>query len=218
MPQAMAELDIIGSDVEHFSCPHCRSHDRERHLFMYFDKILLWEKFRNSATLHFAPERELAERIRKLDPKIYIKADLYPASQDIVREDITKLSFNDETFDVLIANHILEHVPDDAAAMKEIFRVLRPGGIAILQTPFSNRLETTYEDAKISSDADRFEAYGQEDHVRLYGRDIFQKIESAGFKSLVKTHEQLLSGIDYSLFGVNYREPFFCFQRPISTG
>lgn len=214
----MIRFDVIGSDVEHFSCPYCRSHDRERHLFMYFDKTLIWETFRNSSVLHFAPERNLARRIRSLGPKYYVKADLFPHSAEIVREDVTRLSFSDEMFDVVIANHVLEHVSDDTTAMKEVFRVLKPGGLAILQTPFSNILEVTSEDPMITSAAERLRAYGQEDHVRLYGTDLFTKIEATGLLSLVRTHEDILSDIDSSFFGVNQREPFFCYQRPLTSG
>ncbi len=214
IPSAMIELDVIGSDVDHFSCPYCRAHDRERHLLMYLDKTSLWKKFKDGAVLHFAPERNLAERIRNSGLITYVKADLFPASLDIVREDITKLSFIDEVFDIVIANHILEHVPDDAAALREIFRVLKPGGIAILQTPFSSKLTATSEDCMITSAAERLKAYGQEDHVRLYGNDLFVRIEGAGFLPLVQTHEQVLGGIDAKRYGVNPREPFFCYQKP----
>ena len=214
VPSAMIDLDVIGSDVDHFSCPYCRAHDRERHLLMYLDKTSLWEKFKNGVVLHFAPERNLAERIRNSRPINYVKADLFPSSLDIVREDITKLSFIDEVFDIVIANHVLEHVPDDAAALREIFRVLKPGGIAILQTPFSSKLMATSEDRMIASAAERLKAYGQEDHVRLYGNDLFVRIEGAGFLPLVQTHEQVLGGIDAKRYGVNPREPFFCYQKP----
>jgi predicted SAM-dependent methyltransferase len=217
VPHRMIELDVIGSDVDHFSCPRCRSHDRERHLLMYFDKFLVWDRVQKGRILHFAPERNLARQIKEYHPLEYIKADLYPVAADIQHEDITKLSFADNMFDLLIANHILEHVDDDAAALKEIFRVLKPGGLAILQTPYSTKLQTTFEDKAIIGAADRLQAYGQEDHVRLYGLDFFSKLECSGFISLVSTHEKILSNFDADLYGVNRREPFMCFQKPFST-
>lgn len=217
IPLDVIALDVIGSDVENFSCPYCRSHDRERHLLMYFDRMMLWERFINSAILHFAPERNLSERIRNSRPNKYIMADLLPTSIRIAREDIAHLSFGDGTFDVVIANHVLEHVRDDSTAMTEVFRVLKPGGIAILQTPFSAVLEATSEDRTIVSAADRLGAYGQEDHVRLYGKDLFSKLEAGGLHSLVRTHDQVLGDLDASRYGVNRREPFFLFQRPVAN-
>ena len=214
VPHSMFEMDVIGSDVENFSCPRCRSHDRERHLLMYFDRMAIWNRMRASNVLHFAPERNLARSIKNCAPALYIKADLYPAAGDIQREDITKLSFPDNTFDVLIANHILEHVGDDGAAMREIFRVLSPGGLAILQTPYSAKLDTTYEDKAINDDAGRLQAFGQEDHVRLYGLDLFIKLENNGLVSRMTTHAQTLGDIDAALYGVNEREPFICYQKP----
>jgi 2-polyprenyl-3-methyl-5-hydroxy-6-metoxy-1,4-benzoquinol methylase len=105
---------------------------------MYFDAMLIWSKIKDGNVLHFAPERILSPKISQAKPATYVKADLFPVSKDIAREDITRLSFSDCLFDLVIANHILEHVSDDHAAMKEIFRVLKPGGLAILQTPYSN--------------------------------------------------------------------------------
>ena len=212
-PRLMVSLDVIGSDVDKFSCPRCGAHDRERHLLMYFDSTSMWAQIEAGSVLHFAPERIFAQRILNLKPAKYIKADLFPSATDIVQEDITKLSFADGTFDLVIANHILEHVIDDNAAMKEIFRVLKLGGFAILQTPYSNKLRNTFSDNGIVDDDARLEAFGQEDHVRLYGKDLFVKLEQAGFKSRVATHTQLLGNFQADVYGVNSREPFMCYQR-----
>lgn len=209
----MIALDVVGSDVENFSCPRCFSHDRERHLLMYFDALSVWEKVGGGDVLHFAPEQILSSRILKLNPSRYVKADLFPVSSDITRENITRLSFSEKSFDIVIANHILEHVYDDNVAMKEIFRVLKPGGLAILQTPYSNKLQKTFSDPGIDDDESRLQAYGQADHVRLYGCDFFEKLEHAGLKSKVCTHKQVLSRFEPSIYGVNPAEPFICFQK-----
>jgi hypothetical protein len=214
IPNAMITLNVIGSDVENFLCPRCESHDRERHLFMYFDTKNVWEKITNRGILHFAPERHLSKRIDLCYPEKYIKADLFPNNESIETHDITNLSFANESFDVVIANHVLEHVKSDMAAMSEIIRVLKPGGLAILQTPYSETLSTSVEDPAIISDKEKLEAYGQEDHVRLYGRDFFDKLKHAGFLSLVCSHEQVLPLLSSKIYGVNPKEPFMCFQKP----
>ena len=148
------------------------------------------------------------------NPRTYIKADLFPNNKSIQKHDITNLCFSDQLFDVVIANHVLEHVQNDLAAMSEIFRVLKPGGLAILQTPYSETIPFTIEDPAINSEKERLEVYGQEDHVRLYGRDFFDRLTNAGFMSLVCSHEQALLSFSAKLYGVNSNEPFMCFQKP----
>lgn len=217
VPPLIKVLDVIGSDVENFSCPRCGAHDRERHLLMYFDHAEIWKKIEGVDVLHFAPERILAEKIADARPARYIKADLLPAAADTAREDITKLSFPDCTFDLVIANHVLEHVIDDRAAMREIFRVLKPGGLAVLQTPYSDKLTNTFEDEGIRDDEARLQAFGQEDHVRLYGKDLFSKLGSAGFISRVLKHDVALKNYGGSFYGVNRREPFICMSRPAAV-
>jgi SAM-dependent methyltransferase len=214
VPPLIKVLDVIGSDVENFSCPRCGAHDRERHLLMYFDHAGMWKRIEGANVLHFAPERILAARISNARPARYVKADLFPAAAGVTREDITRLSFGDCTFGVVIANHILEHVADDGAAMKEIFRVLEPGGLAVLQTPYSDKLTRTFEDEGIRDEEARLQAFGQEDHVRLYGRDLFSRLRSAGFVSKVLDHDAALKDYGESLYGVNRREPFMCMERP----
>ena len=214
VPPRIRALDVIGSDVENFSCPRCGAHDRERHLLMYFDRAGMWKRIAGAAVLHFAPERILAARISNAKPARYVKADLFPTAADTTREDISKLSFGDRTFGVVIANHVLEHVADDRAAMKEIFRVLQPGGLAVLQTPYCDKLTRTFEDERIRDDAGRLQAFGQEDHVRLYGRDLFSRLQGVGFVSKVLEHDAALKDYGESLYGVNRREPFICMERP----
>lgn len=163
--------------------------------------------------LHFAPERQFSRYVADAGPAHYVKADLYPASADVVRVDMLDMQFADGAFDIVIANHVLEHVADDRAALLEIRRVLRPGGLAILQTPYSTVLQHTFEDRGIVAPRAREYAYGQDDHVRLYGQDIFEVIAAAGFAARVVRHEAVLSAVDASAYGVNAQEPFFLFER-----
>lgn len=212
-PPLMRALGMTGSDVENFECPRCGAHDRERHLFLYLRESALLEKLPALRILHFAPEKRLAEQIKKSAPIDYVKCDLQPTSEDIRRVDIEAMPFADGAFSLVIANHVLEHVSDDFRALAEISRVLCPGGFAILQTPYAASLDGTWSDAGIESDEARLQAYGQEDHVRLFGRDIFERFARPGLKPCIDTHVGLLSKYDAGLFGVNAAEPFFLFRR-----
>lgn len=212
-PSVVFELDVIGSNIEKYACPKCESNDRERHLKFYFLKLKIDKLVQSSRILHFAPEKNFKKYISSLHPKEYVKADLYPASQDIIKVDMLEMQFTSGHFDIVIANHVLEHVADDTQALLEINRVLKPGGLAILQTPYSAMLNNTFEDSGITSKSARRHAYGQDDHVRLYGKDIFDRFSKAGFKSLVIEHNSVLPEISSNLFGVNTREPFFLFEK-----
>jgi SAM-dependent methyltransferase len=209
----MRTLDVIGSDIDNFECPRCGAHDRERHLLMYMQASGIMNELPGMRILHFAPERRLSPHIAASAPVTYIKGDLYPATPDVRRVDIEAMPFEDETFDMVIANHVLEHVDDDMRALAEIRRVLSPGGAAILQTPYSPVLQYTWSDSGIVSDEARRQAYGQEDHVRLFGRDIFERFSSSGLRACISTHGALLADHDARMLGVNPREPFFLFRR-----
>ncbi|MGA9854230.1 MAG: methyltransferase domain-containing protein [Gammaproteobacteria bacterium] len=213
MPALVRELQLVGSDVDHFGCPRCGAHDRERHIFMYLESSGLLSEMRGKSILHFAPEKCLSTRIAASEPERYVRCDLYPTSPDIQRIDMLAMEFGTGSFDILIANHVLEHVADDRRALAEIYRVLKAGGYAILQTPYSRKLHHTWEDPGIADEAARLQAYGQADHVRLYGMDIFERFASAGFNSCVRQHTELLSDTDADKFGINNQEPFFLFQR-----
>lgn len=129
--------------------------------------------------LHFAPEQSLEANLRPLLGNGYVTTDLNLKRVDR-REDLTKLTFEDETFDLIYCSNVLEHIEDDAAAMKQIFRVLSPGGCAIIQVPIEGR--ETYEDASIVDPRERWKHFGQADHVRLYGEDIKDRLEEVGFQ------------------------------------
>ncbi|MDH5833039.1 class I SAM-dependent methyltransferase [Luteimonas kalidii] len=210
----MQALDVVGSDVDHHECPRCGAHDRERHLLLYMQTTGLLTDLGGMRILHFAPERRLARLIAARSPVSYVQCDLYPTSPEVRKVDIAAMPFSDESFDLVMANHVLEHVDDDAKAVQEISRVLAKGGWAILQTPYSPVLHKTWCDHGVVDDMARLHAYGQEDHVRLFGRDIVERISSSGLRPETGTHAGLLSGVDHSLAGVNPREPFFLFRKP----
>ncbi len=213
MSPLMKALGTVGSDVDHFSCPKCLAHDRERHLLLYFTKLDFKSQIKNSRVLHFAPEPAIKKFIESWGPAEYIRGDLFPANDDIRRLDICALPFGNGSFDMVIANHVLEHVADDARALSEIFRILKPGGRAVLQTPYASALSTTFEDPALTGPEMRLHLYGQEDHVRLYGRDIFRRFSASGMVSEMKSHAELLPDMDFRVYGVNPEEPLMLFAK-----
>ena len=200
-------FQIIGSDTDSFACPHCQCHDRMRHIVMYFNRENIWEKcIENKKVLHIAPEMHLQQIISKYKPLEYVCGDLYPQNESIVKVDITNIPYSDNYFDFIICNHVLEHIPNDLKAMKELYRVLKKGGYAVLQTPYSPVIEKSFEDKRINSDAERLKFYGQADHVRIYGMDLFARLESVGFKLNIIKNDDLFSRDECEKYGVNYRE------------
>ena len=213
VPDLHKEIGIIGSDVNNFSCSYCRSTDRERHLRLYFERTHQCQHVRGSRILHFAPERRFAPWLASLGPVEHVLADLYPSSPAVRKIDLEALPFEDNYFDAVIANHVLEHVDDDEKALSEILRVLKPGGVAILQTPYCEGISREIEDKLVVSDEARLQLYGQEDHVRLYGRDFREFICAQGFEDACETHADVLSDIPEGRYGVNPLEPFLRFRK-----
>lgn len=206
-------LQIVGSNVERFNCPHCGSHDRERHLRLYFDRLGLWSLLADANVLHIAPEKNLSEVIEASGSALYVRGDLYPVDETVQKIDLENVKFPNDTFNFIICNHVLEHVADLSTVLSEVHRVLKPGGRFVCQTPYAARLSRRFEDPLLQAEFDRIFFYGQDDHVRLFGRDIEQTIREAGFKGRLTPHSELLPDIDPERAGVNENEPFFDFVR-----
>ena len=146
-------------------------------------RIKLRDAETNSAlkVLHFAPEQAFYKLFRNQKNLDYTTTDLFSPLAD-VKADICNLPFEDNQYDVILCNHVLEHIPDDTKAMQELYRVLKPGGMAILQIPQDLSRATTFADDTITDQKERAKIFGQYDHVRIYGRDYFDKLRSIGFK------------------------------------
>lgn len=150
---------------------------------------LLWLYLKNETdffsapkkVLHFAPEQAFYKRFRNQKNLDYTTTDLNSPLAD-VKADICNLPFKDEEFDVIFCNHVLEHIPDDTKAMQELYRILKKGGMGIFQIPQDLSRETTFEDNSITDRKERAKIFGQYDHVRIYGRDYFDKLRSIGFR------------------------------------
>lgn len=164
---------------ENALCPNCLSLERHRLIWLYLkEKTPFFNG--NLRVLHIAPEACFIKRFEKIHGQHYITADIEsPLAK--VKMDIHEIPFDRDTFDVVLCNHVLEHVADDIKAMQEICRVLKPGGFAILQVPFFNPVpETTIEDFTITDKREREKIFGQDDHVRKYGKDYSQRIKRSG--------------------------------------
>ena len=150
---------------------------------------LLWLYLKNETdfftapkkVLHMAPEQCFLKRFKNLKNLDYLTADLYSPIVD-VKADICDLPFEENTFDIVFCNHVLEHIEDDKKAMSELYRVLKPEGMGIFQIPQDLNLEKTHEDFSITSSEERAKHFGQYDHVRVYGKDYFDRLRSVGFK------------------------------------
>ncbi len=169
-----------GNQRDNVLSPSTLSLERHRLLWLYLKNET--DFFTAKAkVLHFAPEQAFYKRFRKLEHLEYTTTDLNSPLAD-VKADICNLPFDDDQYDIIFCNHVLEHIPDDTKAMQELFRVLKPGGMAILQIPQDLSRHTTFEDNSITDPRERAKIFGQYDHVRIYGKDYFKKLRSIGFK------------------------------------
>lgn len=161
---------------------------------------LLWLYLKNETdffhkplkVLHMAPEQCFLSIFKSMKHLDYTTADLYSPIVD-VKADILDLPFDDNEFDLIFCNHVLEHIEDDNKAMKELLRVMKPGGMGIFQVPQELAREITFEDANIKTPEDRAKHFGQYDHVRVYGKDYFNRLRDAGFKVEEVAYSKTLS-------------------------
>lgn len=165
-------------------CLNCNSLERHRIIWMFLKSETNF--FHSSLkVLHAAPEKLFYNKFRSLANIDYTSIDLHPEKYDYGRKtikmDLTDLKFANDTFDVIICNHVLEHIPNDAKAMLQMYRVLKPGGWAIINVPVDPEREVTFEDVNINDPRKQLELFGQQDHVRVYGKDYVERLEKAGF-------------------------------------
>ena len=172
-------------------CPGTLSLERHRLLWLYLDNET---NFLNSSlkVLHVAPEQVFYKKFKKLKNWDYLTFDLNSPIADI-KGDLTSTNFKDESFDLIICNHVLEHIKDDKSALNEIYRVLKYNGTSILQVPINVRREKTFEDSTIKSKIQREKYFGQYDHVREYGLDFKDRVEQSGFKVQMINYSKKIS-------------------------
>jgi SAM-dependent methyltransferase len=212
----LKEKHVIGGGYrQNVLCPICGSMDRERLLYLYLRyKTNIFK--RPVKLLHVAPESNIQTILYKKFDINYLTADLNSESV-MMKIDITNISYDDNSFDFIICNHVLEHIIDDRKAMAELYRILKPGGRAILQVPISASLESTYEDSSIITPLERERAFGQADHVRIYARDYEQRLEQVGFAVDIfewSANNHCFGG-QKNKFGLIEAERVYCARKPI---
>ena len=160
-------------------CPNCGSLERHRLLWLVLNKVADLQALSGRTVLHFAPEACFRDRLSKIPGINYVTADLTPGRASVVA-DIRKLQFEDNTFDLIICSHVLEHVTEDRQAMRELHRVLNTSGKAFIMVPMNRDFKTTLEDPSFNTPELREKHYGQHDHVRYYGLDFQSRLVEAG--------------------------------------
>jgi len=195
--------------------PGTLSLERHRLIWLYLKNET--DFFESPAkVLHMAPEKAFISRLKKLPHLDYISCDLESPLADI-KADICNLPFEDASFDWILCNHVLEHIPNDQKAMQELFRVLKPGGKALLQVPLDPKRNTTFEDNSITDKAERTKIFGQYDHVRVYGLDYFDKLRKIGFEVDELQFGKSLTADERKRFGVVENEYIPLCLRPIDA-
>ena len=195
----------------HVVCPVCGLHPRHRLMWLYFTRKLQLFGPTPVKLLHIAPEKPFRDAFAKSPNIAYLSADLTMPRGPMVRMDLTKIPASNDVFDAIYCSHVLEHIREDRAAMRELLRVLRPRGWAILQVPIDTNRDATLEDPAIQTPEDRGKHYWQFDHVRLYGNDYQARLEDVGFEVNVDWFVRTFTDADVRRLGLDRNEGiYFC--------
>jgi broad specificity phosphatase PhoE len=202
---------------EDAKCPKCKARERHRLLWLYLrNKTNLFRD--NLKVLHFAPEPWF-KALGTLPNLDYLSADLEPG-RAMIAMDIMRIPLRDHSIDAIICSHVLEHVIDDRRAMREMYRVLSPGGWAVILVPILNKQQETFEDPAVVSPEERTRLFGQADHCRQYGSDIQKRLEETGFDVELEDYttelpEQAIKS--YGLMPPVYGGPIYLCTKPQKT-
>jgi hypothetical protein len=213
------DLDVIGGGRrDGVVCPVCDSVDRERLVYLFLNRRGLVNG--PMRIMHVAPEVKLGPWLRKRAGRGYLSADLTVTFVD-QNLDLTDIPYPEATFDAIICNHVMEHIPDDAKAMRECFRVMKPGGWGIFQVPIGGKLDMTVEDPSEEDPAERQRRFGQHDHLRIYARrDYVARLERAGFEveQFRWTDDRANFGGAENKYGLLEKEVLFFVRKPAMNG
>lgn len=194
-------------------CPGCLSLERHRLMWLYLkEKTPFFHQ--SLKVLHVAPEQCFLKRFKKLNNLEYYTADMESPIADY-KLDIQNIPFENNSYDIVICNHVLEHVPDDKKAMSEIYRILKPGGFAILQVPVDFHRQKTFEDNTITDKKERAKIFGQYDHVRVYGIDYPELLKESGF---IIDEPNFLDVLEEELkikYSINYSDFMFSCKKKL---
>jgi SAM-dependent methyltransferase len=214
---SFAKFGVYGNAKrENAFCFNCDSLERHRLMWLFLsNKLGVINSDKKVKILHFAPERTLYNLFNQMNNVDYTSCDLYPeyynfdGKNKVDKVDITKIPYSDNQFDLIICNHVLEHIPDDRLAISELLRVMKPGGQAIVQVPIDYNRSVTYEDFSIISPEARLQAFGQKDHVRWYGCDYPERLRSVGFRVNEDAYASKLSSGDQYKYGIMPEEVIY---------
>ena len=213
----LTEKNVIGGGYRsNAQCPVCYSTDRERLLYLYLlNRTNFFTK--KTKVLHVAPERGLSHIIKRHSNIDYLTADI-SVNNVMIKMDITDIHYPADTFDVIICNHVLEHIIDDEKAMSELYRVLKHGGWGILQVPISLSIDKTYEDFSVTDPSEREATFGQSDHVRIYAIDYLDRLKKSGFEvDRFNWQEDLEFCDSNNMYGLLRSESIFVVNKPQSV-
>lgn len=213
----LTEMQVVGGGYRNNSkCPRCRSEDRERLVYLFLQKRKPAVFSAPTSFLHVAPERSLSRKLKSFPNISYTSGDLDSPVADL-QMDITRIDLPSASFDLIICNHVLEHIPDDGKAMRELHRVTKPGGCAILQVPISPLLERTMEDFSVVDPLQREQRFGQMDHVRIYGRDYSTRLEFAGWSVATIGPNEFLNSDQIKEYALLENESIFVCEKAMSS-
>lgn len=184
-------------------CPFCKTLERHRLVYLVLEKIFKKDKDLNKKSLlHIAPESTFTTKFEAVFKNNYFSADIEEGRAKL-QMDITKIEFEEESFDYIYCSHVLEHIEDDYKAIKELSRVLKKNGYAFIQVPVRFHLEHTEEDFNIKDPVVRKKLYGHPDHVRNYGKDFLDRLKTGDWKVEIITKDSILSKKQLDKFCLN---------------
>ncbi len=213
----LQDKQVVGGGKRFGGCYKCGSYDRERLVYAFLkEKMKIFDNGNEKSILHIAPEHNLSKILLEFGFREYICCDLfapgYTYPKHVLNINILNIPYSDHTFDLVICNHVLEHIPADMRAMKELKRVLKPGGSAILQVPISKNSLVTYEDFSVTEPKQRVTVFGQSDHIRIYGQDYVNRLEESGFKV-----NRINISREFIHYGLNPDEDLFIGDRQLPS-
>lgn len=207
------KYNIIGMGLrENAICPNCYSKDRERLVYLFLIELIKKQIINySSKVIHFSPEQSLKKNFFEKNFSNYLTADITSKKVDL-NLDLQNFEYKEKNFDLVICNHVLEHIDNDIVAIQNIFSILKEGGIAILQVPFSRMIKRDFKIKNVNSNKDRLKNYGQEDHVRIYSeKEYMEKLKKVGFKLVIEDMKNYK--VHKPSYGLNEHEYIFFLKK-----
>lgn len=196
------------SNRKNAMCPGCASLERHRLLYLYLQNEINLSN-RKIKILHFAPEYPLQKIFKKTYGKNYLSTDIeHPDA--MLHADITNMPLDNNSFDLIICNHVLQEIPDDKKAMRELFRILKKGGTAIITIPKNKKAKETFENQGEINNKDRKKLYGYYGAIRIYGDDFIKRLKDSGFKVKTIDYIKVFAEKKISKYGLSEEKIYLC--------